>query len=127
MRVFLWIIAALLAATPATARDICQISNMLPPAEYDHDPPADVVVKVYHMPLDMLLFMCTSPINPVPIETLNGCASKESDDFWVVRIRDDLSPEEEACILRHERAHVNGWTHSRRAMVPEAGIRFPGL
>lgn len=76
----------------------------LPPKHFDHEPlyPYEVI----EMPLDQLHRQCKIPKSSRYV--LQGCA-----DFFTNRIymRDDLSPSDYAKVLRHEKAHLNGWIH----------------
>lgn len=51
----------------------------------------------------------------VRVDTLT-CPDRNARGCWVpttqtIEIRTHLSPSDEACVMRHEKAHAAGWTH----------------
>jgi hypothetical protein len=77
----------------------------IPPAEYDYEPTSKY--QVFQFPAEWIVEICGAPGRP----TLGGCTAEVSPGTWWIRIRDNLSPTELACVLRHEKGHVNGWVH----------------
>lgn len=84
---------------------------LMPPARYDHEPTRPYAVH-YAAPgqiakrcrgLDLMVAQLRNP----KARAL-GCTDLETFEIW---IDSSLAPDEQAKVLRHERAHVNGWRH----------------
>lgn len=102
------ILLGLLFATAAQARDFCTYPDIVPPAIYDHEP--TVPYKIYDVPMWFLQEVAC----PGKLAMRAGCAFSTGDGFYHIYIRDDVTAEERACVLRHEKAHLNGWKHRNR-------------
>jgi hypothetical protein len=109
MRVLLLSGLVVLLATPTLARNFCDYPDIVPPAQYDYEP--TVHYTVYNVPLDFLKEIAC----PGNEAMRAGCAVRTTQppdpEFWSIYIRRDVTPEERECILRHEKAHLNGWRH----------------
>lgn len=84
---------------------------LMPPAQYDHRPTVPYSVH-YATPaviakecrgLDLMVAQLTNP----KARAL-GCTDLGTMEIW---IDNSLSPSLRAKVMRHERAHVNGWRH----------------
>jgi hypothetical protein len=94
---------ALLAATPAWG----QPAQVIPPEEYDHPYKGKVTIQVFS---DQKLMREKCPYSPFPY--LLGCARAAMEVCWIAIADEELLnklkyPAE--IIIRHERAHCNGW------------------
>ena len=76
----------------------------MPPKKYDHEPYQPY--QVIEMPIKDLHKICNQPRRSN--YTLFGCAHHL---VGLIYLRDDLSDEARKRVLRHERAHLNGWKH----------------
>lgn len=83
----------------------------MPPAQYDHEPTRPYALH-YVSPariearcdgLELMVARLTDP-NARAL----GCTDLGTFDIW---IDDSLSPALTDKVLRHEKAHVNGWRH----------------
>ena len=45
---------------------------------------------------------------PCAMQNARGCWNPASQ---TIEVKHGLSPSDEACVMRHERAHAAGWTH----------------
>lgn len=80
------------------------VMNLLPPKIYDYEPRVPYEIREFnkdHKPLLMTVF-CREKPNTIIL----GCEVNN-----IIFIRDDLNKEVYDIILRHEKAHVNGWKH----------------
>lgn len=73
-----------------------------PPAAFDHEPAEPYAIKM--IAPDLVDNYC----GRLPDMVQLGCWNE-----WqgLIYIRDDLTPEAFHFVLRHEKAHVNGWRH----------------
>ena len=77
---------------------------LVPPKVYDYEPKVSYEIRKFdkdYKPLMMEVF-CKEPKGKIVL----GCAVNH-----IIFIRDDLTKEVYDVILRHEKAHVNGWEH----------------
>lgn len=92
-------VAALAMATPALA------SPITPPGRFDPEPAKPY--RVLHVDADFMRLAC--PGHRVPKgQAIVGCTIYKSR---TVLILDGLSARFERQVLRHEKAHLNGWRH----------------
>lgn len=82
----------------------CFIIAYTPPHEYDYEPITPYTITV--LPEPMVLKECQRQ----PHEKLWGCTVHEYPVQRVI-IDDRLSGGPLQIVLRHEKAHVNGWRH----------------
>lgn len=109
--------AALLAVlfllpTPAAAWNWCKESAW-PPVEFSGEPTRSY--KIGRFPPEWIPEICASS---APYQVLGGCYEEVEGTFFIT-VRDDVSETEAACIIWHEKAHVNGWDHGVYAPVSE--------
>ena len=78
---------------------------LMPPKKYDYEPRVPYVV-VFMEP-SQIRAVCNRYTGPEPY----ACTSLVSRPFRI-RIRTDLSKRLLRDVLRHEKAHVNGWRHA---------------
>lgn len=64
-----------------------------PPARYDYEP------KEYYV----------RNFAPAELDAWCGARAKACTFFKTIYIRNDLPVQWRACVLRHEKGHVNGW------------------
>lgn len=79
------------------------VALLEPPAAYDHEPsqPYTVAVIDDHMEL---VKRCRMGFHA----HLIGCALPRTDEIYIIG---GLSAEDFDAVLRHEKAHLNGWRH----------------
>lgn len=70
----------------------------MPPPEYDHTP--NPRPEVIEFGPDLISQACGVPFR------VAGCFIRGK-----VFLRDDLTPDARALVLRHEHGHANGWRH----------------
>lgn len=79
-----------------------------PPARYDHEPTK--YYHVTHVPQNRINKLCGAELAAARIKypqaSVVGCSAHGF--IWIVN---GLSEKHEAEVLRHEKAHVNGWRH----------------
>jgi hypothetical protein len=78
---------------------------LLPPVAFDHEPSR--AYRVETAPPVIVKAVCHSH----QVGKLVIACSFKNDREWVIYLRDDLSQHQRAIVLRHEKAHVNGWKH----------------
>ena len=84
---------------------VAGLQSLLPPARYDHEPTRHYFVReVSQARIDAL---CRGEVEAAGRSAL-GCAVP---GIGAIYILEGLSPETRAVILRHEKAHINGWRH----------------
>lgn len=105
MRTALALLATFLMSGPAAAWSFCQ-ESFLPPPEWDHEPTKPYQVTKF--PKDWIPSLCGEDWYPAAL--YGGCVEEVGGEHWIT-VRDDLLPMEMDCLLRHEKAHVNGWEH----------------
>lgn len=76
------------------------VQQLEPPAIYNYEP-RTYELREFHEPDMMMKVFCKREGKIVL-----GCTISH-----IIYIRDDLSPEVYDVILRHEKAHINGWKH----------------
>lgn len=76
---------------------------LLPPLEYDFEPTQ--AYKVWRVDRPTVELICGPPTQYYIIW---ACAAPRINEIYIV---DDLEPVVEAMVLRHEKAHLNGWVH----------------
>lgn len=77
----------------------------LPPAQFDYEPSA--LYRIERMSAAKIATIC----RPLAAGLMYyGCHKRMGQSHWIL-INDQLSPEAAALVLRHEKAHVNGWQH----------------
>jgi hypothetical protein len=114
---------ALSLLTPAHAGselDWLCADRHLPPADYLWRLP-DGPVVFYEMAPELLIRSCVNPRDAAKLleepHNYGGCTVYEEGFGWVISYRNDLTPEQRACLLRHELAHTvendqgEYWTH----------------
>lgn len=105
-------ISTVLISTSAYGWTWCD-SDKLPPSVFDHEPV--VSYEIIEDPVDSIVPDCL--LDGFPAKDLAGCAYSPNinswpfGDTWTIYIKNDLSPTEKECVLRHEKAHINGWEH----------------
>ncbi|MFA5898834.1 MAG: hypothetical protein WC829_06940 [Hyphomicrobium sp.] len=87
---------------PITEAAFLLLLQALPPAAYDHEPKRYTLVRV---PFGDMETVCKFPY---PELRLIGCTD---GPLLHVFIRDDVHGLEFEGVLRHEWAHLNGWSH----------------
>lgn len=94
--ILLWIVIGLVVSAVLAAS--------IPPPEYDYEPtePYEVQLVSDHRLLQ-LLCRYHHPL-------LAGCGLKDKGMIYII---DGLDPETHQSVLRHEKAHINGWLHGR--------------
>jgi hypothetical protein len=78
---------------------------LLPPLAFDHAPTQSYRVET--APARIVKAVCHSH----QVGKLVIACSFEARGRWVIYLRDDLTPRQYEVVLRHEKAHVNGWEH----------------
>jgi len=79
-----------------------------PPAEYDRPWTGPGVLHVVPSRPDIVRALCAgAPGAPLAL----ACAIRSGADCWILIAR-DLDPRRHGALLRHERAHCNGWPAS---------------
>ena len=82
---------------------LAMVAHLAPPAAFDHEPTRPY--EVLRLDAAMAQAFCDRE----PGEKLMlGCSFEKSRTIY---IRGGLAPEVEAIVLRHEKAHLNGWVH----------------
>lgn len=79
------------------------VMALVPPKAYDYEPKVSYEIREFHEgqePLMMKVFCKREG------KIVLGCEVNH-----IIFIRDDLNKEVYDVILRHEKAHVNGWKH----------------
>jgi hypothetical protein len=114
MRVVPAILSSLLIACSASAEEAMVCREMYtPPPEFIYEPTDSY--KVVEWPDELLQAVCTNGGLPTrPFTIFRGCATKIGEAEWFIYINRDLDEDQKACVLRHEKAHVNGWKHGPR-------------
>lgn len=74
----------------------------MPPVMYDHEPRNYIVRSVS---IEEVQKLCFTTSRPIPIE---GCARPK---WRLIVVDKDLPPLVKELVLRHEKAHLNGWIH----------------
>ena len=85
----------------ATATQAEGETRLVPPARFDYEPRAPY--KVLNIDVAMLNTICPSPFGQVW-----GCTSTRRHVIW---LRSGMNAGMRAAVLRHEKAHLNGWRH----------------
>lgn len=80
-------------------------ADMHPPVAFAGEP--SVQYEVAAFPPEWLPEICGTSY---PVGSLGGCV-EEVEGFFFMSIRNDVSLTERACIIWHEKAHINGWRH----------------
>ena len=81
---------------------LAMVAHLAPPAAYDFEPAR---FDIIYIEPDMAQVFCDrEPGDRIAL----GCAFTDSGNIY---LRTGLSPEVEAIVLRHEKAHLNGWVH----------------
>lgn len=80
---------------------INDVRGLEPPAIYSYEPTRDY--SVYDIPKSSIKKYC----GEIEGHTIFGCTI----DGHIIYIRNDLPKKVYDVILRHEKAHVNGWVH----------------
>ena len=95
-----------LVAGPAVARDV-----RMPPVLFDHEPIQDY--RVLTSDQATINRMCANHFAAArrsdPDARVVGCSRIGGDVIWIVK---GLSADTRGKVLRHEKAHLNGWYHS---------------
>ena len=78
----------------------CYTQHYMPPVQYDFEPMKPVQVET----------VSTATVNAACHMDSLACA-KLHNGHWMIVISDELKGEFRSIILRHEKAHVNGWIH----------------
>jgi hypothetical protein len=102
------LLAGLALVTPVVAEMQCP-GRYNPPAEFVYEPTTPYWLVVW--PDEMLRAVCSGGMPFAPAGALRGCSFDAGDGFWFIYINADLDERQRACTERHEKAHVNGWTH----------------
>jgi hypothetical protein len=96
--------AACLCCSAVQASSIDGYSFADPPAEFSHEPERPYAVN--RVTAQLVDIMCGVVLGRVVL----GCTLDDGKKP-VIFIKEGLSPELEAAVLAHEKAHVNGWEH----------------
>jgi hypothetical protein len=110
MRALLSAIAVIALASPALAVDWCT-ANM-PPDEYRHEP--DQTYLIAEWPHDLLGAVCSNGgLQWIREGNHGGCFVRDKEDrsFAYIYVLAGLAPDQRECVIIHEKAHLNGWTH----------------
>jgi hypothetical protein len=81
--------------------------NKRPPPEYDFEPNQAYEVAPVS---DVKLLRSICNYMWVPVNLFGGCVLMDEDPPRIL-FRADLTDGERECLMRHERAHINGWVH----------------
>jgi hypothetical protein len=105
MKLTVLAVALVLVAGPAMAREV-----RMPPVLFDHEPLQDY--RVLTSDQATVERMCANDLTAARRTDYGarvlGCTRIGGDTIWVVK---GLSPETRRKVLRHEKAHLNGWYH----------------
>lgn len=85
---------------------VALVANLAPPARYDHEPRA--AYHVSYMPQEKLQRICAGEVHTQGDMVL-GCSMP---DVGLIFMAKGLKADVADVILRHEKAHLNGWPHS---------------
>lgn len=77
---------------------------LMPPKFYDHYPTQSFRVETLPAKWEEMLCSIGNPKGEVYLACVVGKNP-------IIYIRDDLTPDARAKVLRHEYAHLNGWVH----------------
>jgi hypothetical protein len=81
-------------------------SIYLPPHEFDHEPVVPVMIE--EMPVEQIQTICAPQDGNAEWGRVESCSQRRGH-IWVIRLPNNLGSVREACYLRHEHGHVNGW------------------
>lgn len=83
---------------------LAMVLMLIPPKIYDYEPKVHYDIRQFHEHREPILLevFCKAPGR-----ILLGCAIGNH----IIYIRDDLHDQVYDIILRHEKAHLNGWRH----------------
>lgn len=84
---------------------VALVANLAPPARYDYEPRS--AYHVSYLKQDKLQRICSSEATGAGDMVL-GCSLPE---LGLVYVAKGMRPEVADIILRHEKAHINGWKH----------------
>ncbi len=88
-----------------TAITLAMVVNLAPPPRYDFEP--RVPYHISYVPQAKLQKICSREVTRSGDSVL-GCALSELGFIYVAQ---GLSPDVRDVIVRHEKAHLNGWPH----------------
>src|SRR5690606_5021965 len=110
MRALLSAIAVIALASPALAVDWWKANK--PPVEYRHE--ADQTYLIAEWPHDLLGAVCSNGgLQWIREGNHGGCFVRDKEDrsFAYIYVLAGLAPDQRECVIIHEKAHLNGWTH----------------
>lgn len=89
-----------------TAVTFAMVASLAPPQRYDYEPP--VSYRVSYVSQAKVQKICAREAHGAG-DLVLGCSFA---DLGLVYVAKGLSPKVQDVILRHEKAHLNGWKHS---------------
>ncbi len=84
---------------------VALVANLAPPARYDYEP--RVPYHISYLPQQKIQRICASEI-AAKADMALGCSLPELGLIYMTK---GMRPEVRDIILRHEKAHINGWAH----------------
>lgn len=90
-----------------TAITFAMIADLAPPARYDFEPA--VPYHITYLQQERVQKICADDAKRGDL--VLGCSLPSVGLIYIVK---GLSPQVRGVILRHEKAHINGWPHHRR-------------
>lgn len=84
------------------------VAHLAPPARYDHEPRTPYVVT--ELAQSKIQRVCRSETHGAGDQVL-GCSLPELGLIYVVK---GMKPDVRQLIVRHEKAHLNGWVHGHQ-------------
>ncbi len=81
------------------------VANLAPPPRYDYEP--RVAYHITYLSQGKLQKICRGEVQRKG-DTVLGCSLS---DLGLIYVADGLSPDVRKMIVRHEKAHINGWPH----------------
>jgi hypothetical protein len=94
-----------------TAITIAMVANLAPPPRYDYEPRTPY--HVTYLPQAKLQKVCASEVSSRR-DTVLGCSLSE---LGLIYVAQGLAPDVRSLIVRHEKAHINGWPHRHEPAV----------
>lgn len=82
------------------------VASLAPPPRYDHEP--RVAYHISYVSQPKLQRICRGEVQRKG-DLVLGCSLSE---LGLIYIADGLSPDVRRLIVRHEKAHINGWPHT---------------
>ena len=87
---------------------VALVASLAPPPRYDYEP--SVPYHVSYLPQERIQRICAKETAARAGVTL-GCSLPE---LGLIYVTEGMQPGVQSVILRHEKAHINGWPSSHR-------------